>query len=337
MDKFASLLAYLADLERLSSQETDSFRVLDEVSHALITLAKASSTNDEVLDSCRGFGLPKLNDDNRLGVILRYWYSQHKVHDKNQRAANVEYTCEVGLRPKSPSGSFVSAVYSTEWLKDNEWNQSNLLRTDTQFTAEFVLRFSPPIALHVDLADKFHASYHTCDDLLTQKVYKSYRTVHWGDKTFRMHFDYANLLDDNSLVTVTEIPFAHPKEIASIIETIRSQLIIQTLLDSVLIRNSAIGHDSNAHDSLLVEELLANPDDTVNPPQRLCTLTTFSNQGYLGLSAEFHPSQISFDVVSDFNQVKLSASGDKDLSGFEKSLLTVEDLAVAAIFNGLVE
>lgn len=362
LDKFARHLAFLSDMERLSSEKCNSFRAIDEVAHALFFKYKNKSDSPE--DFCTGFGQPLLNYDENLGLFLRYWTSQHRVRDSERAAISAEYIAEFGLRENSGGGE-CRAKYSTGWINESnggEWQEV----ADQDSTAEFVLRLNPPVLMNRDLATKLGASYTvvgdtndkdtdtTPFDLLGNTFYRSFREVHTSETdSIRMNVEYSNLVTKDELVSVTEVPVDHPRSLEKLFDILRAQIQLSTVLESVLIKDSMVGQEElDTNDNVLVEELLnaaapATQQAEEGGQQRLpLTVSLGDNNGLLSLSVEVHAWKTWFDVAIDSNNNKLVLSNLQtqtqtqtqsqqgpplDIARFAKLINFSEDLALSII------
>ncbi|AOW03795.1 uncharacterized protein YALI1_D11177g [Yarrowia lipolytica] len=341
LDKFARHLAFLSDMERLSSEKCNSFRAIDEVAHALFFKYKKLGKKDSPADFCMGFGQPLLNYEENLGLFLKYWTTQHQVRDAEKAAVTAEYIAEFGLRENSGD---CHAKYSTGWINEGgEWQE--IAAQDS--TAEFVLRLNPPVLMNKDLATKLGASYtvvgnDTPFDLLGNTFYRSFREVHTSDSdSVRMNVEYSNLVAKDELVSVTEVPVDHPRSLESLFDILRTQIQLSTVLESVLIKDSMVGQEElDTNDNVLVEELLnAGPVvQHADEGQRLpLTVSLGDNNGLLSLSVEVHAWKTWFDVVIDKNKLVLTnlqaspGSTTLEVARFGKLINFSEDLALSIL------
>ncbi|KAG5361353.1 hypothetical protein CJU90_2739 [Yarrowia sp. C11] len=343
LDKFARHLTFLSDMERLSSDQCNSFRTIDEVAHALFTKYQKEGKKDTAADFCTGFGQPLLNYDEHLGLFLKYWTTQHRVRDseKGQAAVTAEYIAEFGLRENSGD---CHSKYSTGWLNEaGEWQEVAVQDS----AAEFVLRLNPPVLMNRDLATKLGASYtavgnDTPFDLLGNTFYRSFREVYTSETdSIRMNVEYSNLVAQDELVSVTEVPVDHPRSLESLLDTLRAQIQLSTVLESVLIKDSMVGQEElDTNDNVLVEELLNAPPvvQQADEGQRLpLTVSLCDNNGLLGLSVEVHAWKTWFDVVIENNKLVLTnlqasqGPASLDVARFAKLINFSEDLALSII------
>ncbi|KAG5354590.1 hypothetical protein CJU89_6364 [Yarrowia sp. B02] len=357
LDKFARHLAFLSDMERLSSEQCNSFRVVDEIATVLFNLydkkiktkndSTSNSTNvssnasSEVNAYCTSFGQPLLNYDEHLGLFLKYWSTQHKVRDAEKAAVSAEYIAEFGLRENSGDSH---ARYSTNWI-DASGNWLEVAPQDP--SAEFVLRLSPPVLMNRDLASKLGASFNvvgketeTPFELLGNTFYRSFREVHTSETdSVRVNVEYSNLVAQDELVSVTEVPVDHPRSLEKLFDVLRAQIQLSTVLESVLIKDSMLGQEElDTNDNVLVEELLnASVEQNADEAQKLpLTVSLGDNNGLLSLSVEVHSWKTWFDVIIDGGKLKVAnvhpAEGKQvDVKKLEALLGFSEDLALSVI------
>lgn len=342
LDKFARHLAFLSDMERLASEKCNSFRAVDEVAHALFEKYKKSGKkNDSASDFCTGFGQPLLNYDQNLGLFLKYWATQHRVRDSDSAAVSSEFIAEFGVRENTGD---CHARYSTGWINaDGEWQEV----ADQDSGAEFVLRLNPPVLMNRDLATKLGASYSavgadTPFDLMGSTFYKSFREVHTSETdSIRLNVEYSNLVAQDELVSVSEVPVDHPRSLESLLDQLRAQIQLSTVLESVLIKDSMIGQEElDTNDNVLVEELLnaGPPQHNDDTPKLPTTVSLVDNNGLLGLSVEVHPWKTWFDVSIEnnklaINNVQPTQGSVLDAVKFAKLINFSEDLALSIFLS----
>lgn len=218
LDEFSRVLCFLSKGDQLSvAKAPDCFALIDEVSNALFQVYKGQE------DPLIPYGVPELNPGCNAGLGIWYW-------TKNAQFNPIKHYVLWSMR----QGSENPAGYSTEWVKsangDVEWNEPTKIENSK---AEFVLELAPPIKVPVHLAQELHKQVDgevTSEECMGRYQRKVYMKENEG---CFFEFMYANLVP-SEMMSLSEIPISHPKEMPHVLSKLRQLAIISTLWESVI-------------------------------------------------------------------------------------------------------
>lgn len=257
LDRFANLLAFLSRCDRLSTKDVNCFHALDVVAEAVQIHVSKTGT--------QAFGNLVLNPPDRLGLGLNYykdmWAMIDTVAGSRDRFLLKNYNDITGwIDPDTGA-----------WLEGgsaNATSNSSIGSPASEIArSELALSLDPEVLLPLAQARELHAVISDPKPRLDSRTISASFSVnrHPRFSSSQQQSDeftviYGNMLP-YKLVSVSQVPLGHPKDIPAIFSSIKKFTRVSSLLLSVL-SGPACTEDEPA--DISVSDALALADHSVS-------------------------------------------------------------------------
>lgn len=322
LDKFSKMLSFLSSADRLSGA-VDCIRAIEEISGTLFKVWEATQTFGDSDINKTIYGIPTLNPDESLGLVIDYWREHNAAFNTGSVIpAEIDeqfciYSMRWGIR-ENKARSSPGVIYRQNWIKSDsvvlvnglvdEW-QTSISEDDTALSktdpsAEFILLLEPPVCILTKDAEILKAtssggsvaSEFSANQMYTQS---QFHLEHPSGRTIKIDVSFANFMPIN-YISVSEIPISHPRELPRIIQILRRSIKLMTALESVLKSNSlkvSTNSNENDNDDEVIDTELMLVDAMLNQEHQQPILDESSSSFVMNLSLSLNSmDQVNIQV-----------------------------------------